>query len=53
MTIIGIIVFFVGWIVADYIHFSLLHETIEPTIKDKQEHLLIQLKKFRLSYELH
>ena len=33
--------------VADYIHLSLLHETIEPAIKDKLEHLLIQLQEFQ------
>lgn len=30
--------------VADYILYSLLHETIEPPIKDKMEHLLGQLQ---------
>ena len=30
--------------VADYTHCSLLHETIEPSIKDKLEHLLVQLQ---------
>lgn len=33
--------------VADYIHFSLLHETIEPAIKDKLAPLLIQLQEFQ------
>ena len=33
--------------VADYIQSSLLHETIEPAIKGKLEHLLIQLQEFQ------
>lgn len=31
--------------VTDYINFALLHETIEPRIRDKLEHLLDQLQK--------
>ena len=30
--------------VADHIHFARLHETIEPEIKEKLEHLLDQLQ---------
>ena len=33
--------------VADYILWSLLHETIEPNIKDKMEHLLGQLQELQ------
>ena len=33
--------------VTDYIHFALLHETIEPAIKDKLEHLLERLQELR------
>lgn len=33
--------------VAEYILCSLLHETIEPAIKGKLEHLLIQLQEFQ------
>lgn len=33
--------------VADYLHYSLLNETIEPAIKDKLEHLLIQLQEWQ------
>ena len=33
--------------VADYIHFAQQHETIEPAIKDKLEHLLDQLQELQ------
>ena len=33
--------------VADYIHFSLLYETVEPVIKDKLEHLLVQIQELQ------
>ncbi|MFA7679819.1 MAG: hypothetical protein WCY07_06700 [Pigmentiphaga sp.] len=33
--------------VADYILCSLLHETIEPAIKDKLKHLLVQLQELQ------
>ncbi len=33
--------------VADYIYFARLHETIEPAIKDKLEHLFDQLQKLQ------
>lgn len=33
--------------VADYIHYSLLHETIESAIKGKLEHLLAQLQEWQ------
>ena len=35
--------------VADYIHFSLLHETIEHAIKDKLEQLLDQLQELQVT----
>ena len=33
--------------VTDYIHFALLHETIEPAIKGNMKHLLNELQKFQ------
>lgn len=35
--------------VADYILYALLNETVEPTIKDKLEHLLDQLQKLEVT----